>query len=111
MSKRFPDLSTCKSIMPNDIINMSKIEVQRGSKLKLFNNILSESSVAQKNWKLMYLDSAMLSGDQIKKINFQIENKEEKINKFNLLKELNEQGLNSFDIHTFLLTIKSSIRT
>lgn len=111
MSKRFPDLSTCKSIMPNDIINMSKIEVQRGSKLKLFNNILSESSVAQKNWKLMYLDSAMLSGDQIKKINFQIENKEEKINKFNLLKELNKQGLNSFDIHTFLLTIKSSIRT
>ena len=64
-----------------------------------------------KNWKLMYLDSLNISADQVKKINFQIENKEEKVSKFDLLKILNEQGLNSFDIHTFLLTLKINIRT
>ena len=59
----------------------------------------------------MYLDSLNISADQVKKINFQIENKEEKLSKFDLLKILNEQGLNSFDIHTFLLTLKIDIRT
>jgi len=111
MSKRFPDLSTCKDMSINDILSIARQEVENGSNLKLFKNIINEYSNIQKNWKLMYLNSAMLSGDQIKKINYQLENKEEKINKFELLKLLNKQGLNSFDIHTFLLTIKSSIRT
>ena len=52
----------------------------------------------------------MLSASQIKSIEFQIENKEEKINKFDLLKMLNKEGLNGFDIHTFLLTLKAMIR-
>ena len=39
-----------------------------------------------------------------------LENKEEKINKFDLLKMLNKEGLNGFDIHTFLLTLKAMIR-
>ena len=58
----------------------------------------------------MFLDSMMLSANQIKQINFQLENKEKSINKFELLKLMNTHGLNSFDIHTFLLTIKAFIR-
>ena len=52
----------------------------------------------------------MISANQVKKINYQFENKEEKINKFDLLKLMNQYGLNGFDIHTFLLTIKAMIR-
>ena len=111
MSKRFPELSACKSVSTNDIIKRANIEVKNGSKLKLYNNIISESNSIQKNWKLMYLDSLSISADQVKKINFQIENKEEKLSKFDLLKILNEHGLNSFDVHTFLLTLKINIRT
>ena len=111
MSKRFPDLSTCKDISVNDIIKEAKKEIKNGSNLKLFKNIVDATNEVNKNWKLMYLNSMMLSADQIKKINYQIENKENKINKFDLLKLLNKQGLNAFDIHTFLLTIKSSLRT
>jgi len=110
MAKRFPDLSTCKEISCLDIINMSNKEIQNGSKLKLHSNIILEENDILKNWKLMYLDSAMLSASQIKSIEFQIENKEEKINKFDLLKMLNKEGLNGFDIHTFLLTLKAMIR-
>lgn len=58
----------------------------------------------------MYLDSAMLSADQIKKINFQIENKEEKLNKLDLLRIMNREGLNMFDIHSFLLMLKSHLK-
>ena len=111
MSKRFPELSTCKDISIDDIISIASREVKNGSKLKIYSNILCEASNIKKNWSLMYLNSSMISADQVKKINYQIENKEEKINKFDLLKIMSKQGLNSFDIHTFLLTIKSSIRT
>lgn len=111
MLKRFPDLGVCKFVSHHDIINEAKDNIQNGSNLKLFENIIAGQSNVDKNWKLMYLDSAMLSADQIKKINFQIEQKEEKLNKFELLKLLNKNGLNGFDIHTFLLTIKSTLRT
>ena len=110
MTKRFPDLSTCNDISFHDIINMSDKEIQNGSNLKLYKNIINEEKNIEKNWKLMYLDSAMISADQVKKINYQFENKEEKINKFDLLKLMNQYGLNGFDIHTFLLTIKAMIR-
>ena len=110
MIKRFPGLSTCNSLTLNDIINESNTNIQNGSKLKLFKSIVDNSQVVQKNWKLMFLDSMMLSANQIKQINFQLENKEKSINKFELLKLMNTHGLNSFDIHTFLLTIKAFIR-
>jgi 5'-3' exonuclease len=111
MLKRFPELGTCNNVSINDIIKRADMEIKNGSSLKLFKNIISESNNINKNWKLMYLDSLNLSAHQIKKINFQIENKEEKLNKFDLLKILNNQGLNSFDIHTFLLTININLRT
>lgn len=111
MSKRFPELGACNSVTTNDIIKRATNEVKNGSKLKLYNNIMMASAEIQKNWKLMYLDSLNISADQVKKILFQIENKEEKVCKFDLLKILNEQGLNSFDVHTFLLTLKINIRT
>jgi len=111
MSKRFPELSTCKDVTINDIINRSEEEDKNGSKLKLYKNIIAESHNITKNWKLMYLDSAMISADQVKKINYQLNNKEEKINKFEIMKILNSQGLNSFDVHSFLLSIKSNMRT
>ena len=111
MSKRFPELSTCKDVTINDIINRSEEEDKNGSKLKLYKSIIAEAHNITKNWKLMYLDSAMISADQVKKINYQLNNKEEKINKFEIMKILNSQGLNSFDVHSFLLSIKSNMRT
>jgi len=59
---------------------------------------------------LMYLDSLMLSADQIKKINYQLENKESTINKMDLYKIISREGLNTFDIHSFFISIKSSLR-
>jgi DNA polymerase I len=111
MAKRFPDLSTCKEVTINDIIHASIKESKNGSNLKIYKNIASEAKNINKNWKLMYLDSSMISAHQVKKIEYQLENKDEVTNKFELLKLLNKQGLNSFDIHSFLLSIKSSIRT
>ena len=89
---------------------MSSNKIKNGSKLKLLNEIVNNKASIEKNWKLMYLDSAMVSADQVKSINFQYENKEEKLNKMNLLKIMNREGLNMFDIHSFFLTLKVNIR-
>ena len=94
----------------DDIINESKNKVNSGCKIKLFDNIILSESNIRKNWKLMYLDSMMLSADQIKKINYQLDNKEDKINKMDLYRVMNREGLNTFDIHSFFISIKSSLR-
>lgn len=110
MVKRFPDLIQKKDLTINDIINESHEKVKSKCKIKLYNNIIENKDQLIKNWKLMYLDSLMLSADQIKKIKFQFDNKELKINKFNLLKILNREGLNFYNIHEFLISLNSCLR-
>lgn len=109
ISKRFPDLIQREETTIYDMINEANKKVISGCKLKLFDNIIKNEKQLEKNWKLMYLDSAMLSADQIKKINHQFDLKEHKVNKMNLLRILNREGLNQFDVHTFLIAIKSCL--
>ena len=110
MAKRFPVLSQNEDITISDIINESQKKVNSGCKIKLYDNIILNEANIRKNWKLMYLDSLMLSADQIKKINHQLENKESIINKMDLYKIISREGLNTFDIHSFFISIKSSLR-
>jgi len=110
MSKRFPVLFQNKDITVDDIINESQNKINAGCKIKLYNNIILSETNIRKNWKLMYLDSMMLSADQIKRINFQLDNKESAINKMDLYRIINREGLNTFDIHSFFISIKSSLR-
>ena len=110
MSKRFPVLSQNEDVTVDDIINESQNKINDGCKIKLYNNIILNETNIRKNWKLMYLDSMMLSADQIKRINFQLDNKESAINKMDLYRIINREGLNTFDIHSFFISIKSSLR-
>ena len=110
MVKRFPELIQQKEVYLDDIISEADKKVNSKCKLKLFDNIINNKSLLHKNWKLMYLDSAMLSADQIQKINYQYDNKESNINKMKLLKILNREGLNFYNIHAFLIALKSSLR-
>lgn len=110
MVKRFPDLIQNKESSVSDVINEANKKVKTGCKIKLINNIINNENLLKKNWKLMYLDSSMLSADQIKKINYQVENKKSKIDKFKLLKIMNREGLNFFNVHSFLISIKSCLR-
>lgn len=108
--KRFPQLMQESFVSINDIINASIKEVNSGSKLGIYNKINESKDQIENNWKLMYLDSMMLSADQIKKINYQYDNKDNSINKMELLKIMNREGLNDFDIHEFFITIKTNLK-
>ena len=110
MAKRFPELIECKFLPVSDIISMSEQEVKNGNKLKLYKNIVDSKDEIFKNWKLMHLDTSMLSADQVKKINYQILNKENKLSKLDLLRIFNREGLNTFDIHSFMIMLKSHLK-
>ena len=110
MVKRFPELIECKFLPLHDIISMSEKEVKNGNKLKLYKNIVDNKQDIYKNWKLMHLDTSMLSADQVKKINYQVLNKENKLSKLDLLRIFNREGLNMFDIHSFTIMLKSHLK-
>lgn len=110
MVKRFPDLIQKQESTVSDIINEANKKAKSGCKIKLIDHIINNENLLKKNWKLMYLDSAMLSADQIKKINYQVENKELKTDKLKLLRIMNREGLNFFNVHSFLISIKSCLR-
>tara|TARA_R100000152_G_C6759961_1_gene183954 strand:- start:371 stop:1336 length:966 start_codon:yes stop_codon:yes gene_type:complete len=110
MVKRFPELIQLKESSIHDIISEAQNKVNSGCKIRIFDDIINCKAQLQKNWKLMYLDSAMLSANQIKKINHQFDNKEHTVNKMNLIKIMNREGLNFFNIHTFLISLNSCLR-
>ena len=109
LSKRFPVLSMNEDVTVNDIINMSENYIKSGSKLKVFKEIYNIKKEANKNWKLMYLDSAMISYNQVKSINYQDENKKNSFNKMKLMQFMIKEGLNQFDIHNFYLILKINL--
>lgn len=110
LSKRFPEFSMNENFSVNDVINRSIVEIQSGSKLKIFKEIVKIKSKAELNWKLMYLDTAMLSYDQVNSINGQDKKIKNSFNKMNLIRFMINEGLNQFDIHSFFITLKANLK-
>ena len=109
LSKRFPELSTDDNVTVNDIITMSESKIKSGSKLKIFGEIVKVEKAAKLNWRLMYLDTAMLSYNQVKSINNQDEKIKNSFNKMDLMRFMINEGLNQFDIHSFFITLKANL--
>ena len=106
LAKRFPELTTEKFVSVEEIINLS-LDRSRKSKVKLFQNILDNAEIAKRNWKLMYLDSANLSGNQIQKISNQVNTSKASPNKIKFMKLLIREGIRNFDSNTFYMTVSS----
>lgn len=106
MSKRFPQLMSSSFSSVENIVESAK-ECLAEKKLKLFENIVNNESIAKKNWRLMYLDTNNLSHEQIKKIEFLLEKSEPPRDKLKLIKIFRDFGINNFDIDTFFSSISS----
>lgn len=106
--KIFPELNSCNDMSINDIIVKTNKLIQEGSKLKSLNNIINSVDEIKKIYSLSILESGLLSGSQIKSINYQ-NTCEKSLNKFEVLKTLRKYGLNVFDPHKFFIVLKSSL--
>jgi 5'-3' exonuclease len=107
MSKRFPLLQEDQSLMLQDILD----EASRHSatKVQLYKNIVDKQDIVRRNWKLMHLDIANLSGDQIKKINDSVSSYSPKKNKLEMMRLLIREGVQDFDVDSFFMTLNATI--
>ena len=109
LAKRFPELSGNDFISVSEMINLAHQRVQ-DKKLKLFESIIEHKKIAMRNWKLMYLDTMNLSADQVKKMQYSIENSPPTGNKIALVKLMLQEGISNFDIDTFYTSLNSRLQ-
>ena len=104
--KRFPELGEEEFVSVEEIINLSNNRSQ-GSKLKIYNQIVSDAEIAKVNWKLMNLDGVNLSANQIKKINHRVDTIDRKMDKISFMRVLIREGVKTFDANKFFMTARS----
>lgn len=106
--KKFPELALDKHVSVNEVIDSAKRQSQN-SGISLFKEIVLNEDHVKKNWKLMHLDVSRLNGDQVKRLEHQLETPTPSPNKINLLRILNREGLNSVEIDSTFTSIKAVI--
>jgi 5'-3' exonuclease len=106
LAKKFPAFGQEKELAVDDIITINEELLENDkkcSKSKIHNNIKESVEVVKRNWKLMYLDTQMLTNQQISKINNTIDNFSPKKSKFLFIKAIkNFDLIQSFEIDLFL---------
>ncbi len=106
ISKRFPTFSSKESVSISDVIEESRIQIDEGSKIKAFHEIISSEDTIRRNWKLIYLDTNNLSASQIDKINYLIDTFSPARNKIHMMKALINEGIQTFNIDRAFLAFR-----
>ena len=92
LCKRFPELGTSEFVSVDDIISLSKQRLETHN-LKMYKDIVEHGHIAQRNWRLMYLDTCNLSSEHIKKLNYSYDNAEINRDKMGLIRSLVAEGV------------------
>jgi DNA polymerase-1 len=108
MVKRFPALSENQSLSIQDVLSAAA-EGCTG-KVKLLQNILEGADIVRRNWRLMHLDIANLSADQIKRIRDAVGDYEPKRNKMGLMRLLVREGVQNFNVDAFFMSLSATLR-
>jgi len=106
MAKRFPELGENVFVSVKELIDIADVRLQE-KRLKLFENMLEHKETALRNWKLMYLDTANLSAEQVKKLDYSVENFPTVGNKISLAKLMLHEGISNFDIDAFFASVNA----
>jgi len=100
LAKRFPDLASERELSTRDIIEQAQRFGHKGP--KMIASIAANADVIERNWRLMYLDSSNLAAIQIRKIDAAVDCFVPHMNKIELMKALNQEGLLNFDVHDLI---------
>ena len=109
--KRFPELGSEEFVSVDDILSLCK-ERYKQKQLKMYKNMLENSDVARRNWKIMQLDISNLSADHIQRLEYSIDTADTKRDKFGLVKALVAEGVDmprAFNADVFFMNLNSSI--
>jgi DNA polymerase-1 len=105
LSRWFPQLSENEFVSHGEVVEQARLMCAT-KKGKVLQRLAESGPTAAKNWKLMFLDTSKLAGDQIKKVTDQIE-KRGTSDKMSLLKMMVHHGIQKFDIDRHFLEINS----
>lgn len=103
-AKRFPILSGEQELLISNIVEYAHAH---SNEAKVYKSVIENVSLIERNWKLVNLGLAMISADQISKIEEIVDNKNGKSNKINFIKRLIEEGITTFDAHSFFMAMSS----
>jgi len=105
IAKRIPMLyeTTPKTI--GDVIAFCEAKNEEKKTLQIFKNIASNEDLLRRNWKLMHLDTYILTPQQIKQVNYIIDSFEPALDKIGFVRKLIEEKLDSFKFENFWFII------
>jgi protein Xni len=106
IAKRFPFLSSEKFFLISDIMSECRRQIENGSRVKIYSEILKSENVIRRNWKLINLDTGNLSVNQIKRILNTVDTFAAKRNKMSVLKIFQDESIKNIDIDRIFLTMK-----
>ena len=109
MVNMFPRLAGDEELTVDDIIEMCDAHPKL-DRIKALQAIKENREVARRNWKLMSLDVSNLSGNHVQKLNSSFEIPLPKPDKMNLIRQMVKNGIKTFDIDRFYLTITLNLR-
>jgi len=111
LSKRFTGfLDPEKDLMVEDVIRQAELFAASKKKIKAYSEVKENESTIRKNWKLIYLNSSTLAGNQIEKINYIVDNHNPIANKLQLIKTIRSNGISfSFDFDKFLTALQHNL--
>jgi len=106
LSKRLSELQSPTCVSVEDIV--MKCRVLREQKhLKLYDSVIANEEIAQKNWKLMHLGMGNLSGTQIQKIDGALEMDTSPRNKLDFVRALTHLGIQNFDYDKLFMALRA----
>lgn len=76
-----------------DLLESCRVQVNAKTKIRTYAAVLDCKEIVERNWQIMYLDSSDLSGQQIQKINYVVDNFQPKMDKLGMIKCLLSAGI------------------
>jgi 5'-3' exonuclease len=98
VSKKFPILSTNENLLLQDILDYANSHLKESN---IYKKVVDYETEIKRNWKLVYLDGNMMSGNQVSVINTQVSTFVPSVDKMGLIKLLIKEGINDFDTEGF----------
>lgn len=108
ISKRFPELSRQEFVSVSEVVQRARA-LSESSNAGLLKSIIEGEDLARRNWKLMHLDISRLNGDQVKRVDHQLDTTAPGPNKMALLRLLVREGLRTVDIDLTFSNIKAAL--
>jgi 5'-3' exonuclease len=101
LAKKFPELSQAATVMVSDFMRQARSLSESGDKTKCVRSIIESEELIHRNWSLVYLDTANLSGSQITRVEGIIEQASPQRRKIEFIRTMISLGIQTFDADRF----------